>query len=102
MQYIDGRVVEPESYVAYCAAPGEGVDAIVIDRVTFSCHSVYWLYRDVDAWVGGAGSLYPTGQPPETLFFDDGRQAVRVISGMPDLPLAAVKLGWWRPGEPRP
>lgn len=104
IRYVGGAEVAgpPEAWPRWRA---DGVDEIWVGNpleTSFSGHSLYWFYPEGDSWVAGSGSLYPNGLPPEVIFGLDGRQESRPIDGMPDIRHDQVKLGWWRPGAPRP
>jgi len=104
IRYVDGE--EVAAHVAqWSMLRADGIDEVWVGdphETAMGGHSLYWLYREGDAWVMGCGSLYPNSLPPEVLFYTDGRQASRPIMGMPDLRHHDVKLGHWRPGEGRP
>lgn len=82
---------------------GDGVDEVtlILDEIhthRLSGHSLYWLYREEDAWVIGCGTVGNQPLTAEGVYHDDGRTEARPLEWMPDLRHSEIKLGWWRPG----
>jgi hypothetical protein len=97
--YVDGQLVEGEPS-RWQDWPGQGVDWVEVasgpGRTRLSGQSVYWLYREGEAWVMGGGPVGYGTLPPELVVTEE-RQDARAVRFMPDLPREAVKLGhWWR------
>lgn len=69
---------------------------------TAQAQSLYWLYPEGDTWVVGEGSVRYDPNPLTEVVCSEAGMTERSIDYMPDLGLHRVKLGWWRPGEPRP
>ncbi len=98
VEYIDWTA--PAANIAeWCNLPSQGVQKVTINNggsVSFSDHSLYWLYKEKDYYVAGAGSVrYDPNPLNEVLLFEDGRQENRKIEFMPDLLHDQIKLGWW-------
>jgi hypothetical protein len=100
VRYVSGAEVtaSPEAWPTVAA---DGVDRVVVNFADgtssrWQGRSLYWLYREVDHWVIGMASFtYSSRQPPEVLFWSDGRQELREWEHVPDLLHRDVKLGWW-------
>lgn len=102
VSYVDDTktVFPPERWPD---ARGDGVEEVYFEVSPgvghrLSGHSLYWLYREGDAWVVGSGTVGEQPLTTEGVYRDDGTAEARPLGWMPDLPHCAVKLGWWRPG----
>lgn len=101
--YVDGQElsIDPSEWGD---VRGDGVDEVFFQvghelGTKMSGHSVYWVYREEDAWVVGCGTVGDQPLTHEALYHDDGRSSSRPVGEyMPDLHHADIKLGWWRPG----
>lgn len=100
VRYADGSAAEgtPDGWRDMRS---EGVDRVELHfpdgtSSRWQGRSLYWLYREADHWVIGMASFtYSPAQPPEVLFWPDGRQETRRWEHVPDLLHKDVKLGWW-------
>lgn len=98
IRYTDGTEVAgtTEQWPTWRA---DGVDEVRVGNpreTIFMGYSLYWLYRDGDAWVAGCGTVGAADLPPEVIFTRDGEQHSRPIQSVPDIRHRDVKLGWWR------
>ena len=104
--YVDGTTLETGAE-HWPELPGEGVDQVTLltasgSRTAGGC-SLYWLYPEAGCWVVGEGCVRYDPKPlTEVVCSPDGSMVERQVGFMPDLRLAQVKLGHWRPGEERP
>lgn len=111
LRYVDGAFEASEAR-NWPRLRAEAVDEVKIcaareprkPRCTaLSGQSIYWVYREGDAWVMGGGGVGPEyfaqgGElPAEVLVTSSGEHRARRIRFMPDLRLRDVKLGWWWP-----
>jgi hypothetical protein len=102
VRYVDGTelAITPDTWPD---VRSDGVDRVTLrfpagTASHWQGRSLYWLYYEDDHWVIGMASFtYSPVQPPEVLFWKDGRQEERRWEHVPDLRHEDVKLGWWWP-----
>jgi hypothetical protein len=97
VQYVNGALIatQPE---AWASLRGDGIDYVdLIDEAgnasRIQGQSVYWLYREGEAWVAGGG-IVGHSEIIEALV---PGHTFRRPRHMPDLDHDQVKLGWWLP-----
>jgi hypothetical protein len=99
VRYVNGTLIttQPEAWVSLRA---DGIDYVDLtddggNASRIQGQSVYWLYREGDAWVAGGGIVGHAEMVEATVPGHEYRRP----RYMPDLDHAQVKLGWWLPGD---
>jgi hypothetical protein len=97
VRYVNGSLIaaQPE---AWASLRCDGVDYVDVTDAAGNTsriqgQSVYWMYREGDAWVAGGGVV----GHPEIIEVTVPGHEFRRPHHMPDLDHAQVKLGWWLP-----